>query len=109
MNTVPGGDATTANETKLRTYLKRATTDLRHAYRRLEEVEAKSSEPIAIVSMSCRFPGGAVSPEKLWDLLAEGRDAMSPFPAARGWDTDALYSADPDSPGRTYVREGAFV
>ncbi len=109
MNTVPGGDAATANEAKLRTYLKRATSDLRKAYRRLEEAEAKSSEPIAIVSMSCRFPGGAASPEQLWDVLATGRDTMSPFPESRGWDLDRLYSADPDSPGTTYAREGAFV
>ena len=109
MNTVPGGDAATANEAKLRTYLKRATTDLKKAYRRLEEAEARSSEPIAIVSMSCRFPGGATTPERLWELLVEGRDTMGPFPAARGWDVDALYDADPDSPGRTYAREGAFL
>ncbi|WP_425445796.1 type I polyketide synthase [Umezawaea tangerina] len=66
-------------------------------------------EPIAIVAMSCRFPGGVSSPEQLWQLVAEGRDAISPFPGDRGWDADALFDADPDSQGSSYVVEGGFL
>ncbi|MGA5629813.1 SDR family NAD(P)-dependent oxidoreductase [Streptomyces cellulosae] len=66
-------------------------------------------DPIAIVAMSCRFPGGIRTPEQLWALLAAGGDAVSPFPADRGWDLEALYDADPDRSGTSYVREGAFL
>ncbi|MGI5500429.1 type I polyketide synthase [Lentzea sp. CA-135723] len=66
-------------------------------------------EPIAIVAMSCRFPGGVTSPEQLWQLVDEGRDAISPFPADRGWDVGALFDADPDSKGSSYVVEGGFL
>ncbi|MEW2503104.1 SDR family NAD(P)-dependent oxidoreductase [Amycolatopsis sp. NPDC047767] len=99
----------TSTEDKLREYLKRVTTDLQQTRQRLQAVEAKGSEPIAIVSMACRFGGGADTPEKLWQLLLDGGDAMTGFPVDRGWDVDGLYDPDPDKPGKTYVREGGFL
>ncbi|CAM5620495.1 Polyketide synthase OS=Streptomyces viridochromogenes OX=1938 GN=ACM01_26010 PE=4 SV=1 [Streptomyces viridochromogenes] len=67
-----------------------------------------AQEPVALVAMACRLPGGARDPEGLWRLLAEGRDAVGPFPDAR-WDVEALYDPDPDAPGKSYAREGGFL
>ncbi|WP_199875989.1 type I polyketide synthase, partial [Streptomyces sp. Root1310] len=96
-------------EEKLRDYLRRVTGELSETRQRLKEAEAESREPIAIVSMACRFPGGIESPQDYWRLLAEGRDAVAGFPDDRGWDLDNLFDPDPDAPGKSYAREGAFV
>ena len=67
------------------------------------------NEPIAILGMGCRFPGGVDSPDDLWQLLSEERDTTSEFPTDRGWNLEALFGPDPDAPGATYVRAGGFV
>nr|BAO66542.1 type I polyketide synthase [Streptomyces sp. MJ635-86F5] len=101
--------ATSANDGKILDYLKRVTADLHQTRRRLAERETEDREPIAIIGMSCRFPGDVETPEQLWQLVSEGRDAITRFPADRGWDLAALSGGDAAETGTSYVGEGGFV
>ncbi|MFE0894248.1 beta-ketoacyl synthase N-terminal-like domain-containing protein [Streptomyces rochei] len=94
------------DDKKLVDYLKWVTADLHKTRRRLEETEAERREPIAVVGMACRLPGGVNSPEDYWRLLDEGRDGITPFPDDRGWDLDALNG---EGAGSSAAAEGGFV
>ncbi len=96
--------------------LQHATEALRKALVQVERLKRtnralleRSSEPIAIVGMSCRFPGGVDSPEGLWQMVADARDVMSEFPTDRGWDLAGLFDPDPDVRHKSYARTGGFV
>ena len=88
--------------------VKRALLELRDMRARLEQMEGRQNEPIAVVGMSCRLPGGVDSAEGFWDLLQAGRDAIREVPADR-WDLERWFNADPDAPGKMYTRHGGFL
>ncbi|NYV73446.1 type I polyketide synthase, partial [Streptomyces sp. UH6] len=95
------------NEEKYLAYLKRATADLREARTRLREYEDRDREPIAIVGMACRYPGGVTSPEDLWRLVQAGGDAIAEFPDDRGWDVEHLFG-DGEA-GTSNAHAGGFL
>ncbi|RSN71057.1 type I polyketide synthase, partial [Actinomadura sp. WAC 06369] len=96
-----------ATDEKLLKYLKRVTAEL-HTLRQ-QQGARHPDEPLAIVGMSCRFPGGVSSPEDLWRLVAGGVDALSDFPDDRGWELEGLFDPDPDNPGTSYTSQGGFL
>ncbi|MFB2772731.1 type I polyketide synthase [Pelatocladus sp. BLCC-F211] len=88
--------------------LKNALLEIKALRAKLKTIEDSRKEPIAIIGMSCRFPGGANNPEEFWQLLRNGVDAIGPVPANR-WDVEAFYDPKPETPGKTYMRWGAFL
>ncbi|SEM19594.1 type I polyketide synthase [Rhodococcus maanshanensis] len=97
------------DQQKLQHLLRRVTAELQESRAKLRELTQQASEPVAIVGMGCRFPGGVESPDDLWRLVAEGRDVVSEWPSDRGWDQTGLFSPEPGVAGKSYVREGGFV
>ncbi|MGW3788361.1 SDR family NAD(P)-dependent oxidoreductase [Micromonospora chokoriensis] len=97
-----------SDQDKLRRYLKRVTTNLYETRQELQAVRAERAEPIAILGIGCRYPGGVRSADDLWQLVADGRDATSEFPVGRGWPED-IYDPDPDRTGHSYTTRGGFL
>ncbi|WP_409462968.1 SDR family NAD(P)-dependent oxidoreductase [Amycolatopsis sp. GA6-003] len=88
--------------------LRQSMTDNERLKADNQKLTAALSEPIAIIGMGCRYPGGVATPAQLWDLVAGGTDAIGEFPDDRGWDTEAIF--DPAGrPGTTYSKEGGFL
>lgn len=99
---------TPSQQTEVLSSTKRALVALKQMQAKLEALERAKYEPIAIVGMGCRFPGGADSPEAFWNLLRDGVDAIAEVPQDR-WNVDAYYDSNPDTPGKICNRYGGFV
>ncbi|GAA3431819.1 hypothetical protein GCM10018954_014200 [Kutzneria kofuensis] len=97
------------NEDKLRDYLKRATTDLRLARQRVRDLEERDQEPVAVIGMSCRYPGGVTTPEQLWDLVTSGVDAIGEFRRTGAGTPTPSTTPTPIARGTTYTRQGGFL
>ncbi|HEY7771505.1 polyketide synthase, partial [Longimicrobium sp.] len=95
-------------EPDARAVLADALLELRRLQTKIGALEAARTEPIAVVGVGCRFPGGADGPDAFWRLLREGRDAIGEVPAER-WDAGAFYDPDPEAPGKMYTRQGGFL
>jgi polyene macrolide polyketide synthase len=98
-----------SDEQRLNEYLRKAAGELQTTRRRVRELERRDHEPIAIVGMGCRYPRTVRSPEDLWELVAEGVDAVGVYPQERGWDLERVYNPDPDHLGTVSASEGAFL
>ncbi|MFD8499511.1 type I polyketide synthase [Amycolatopsis sp. NPDC059657] len=96
-------------EDELHRLLKRVTAELHDTRTRLATEQARVREPIAIVGMACRLPGGVRDADDLWRLVADGTDAVSEFPTDRGWPLDTLFHPDQHQPGTSHTRHGGFL
>ncbi|MGW1819903.1 beta-ketoacyl synthase N-terminal-like domain-containing protein, partial [Streptomyces sp. NPDC002125] len=99
----------TTSTDKLVEALRAALTDNERLQREAEQLREVATEPIAIVGMGCRLPGGVTSPEDLWRLVADELDGVAGFPEDRGWDLESLFDPDPERTGTSYVTEGGFL
>ena len=97
-----------ADQTKTAETLKRAFVALERSKKRVRELEQARNEPIAVISMACRLPGDVTSPEELWTLLDQGKDAVTEMPRSR-FDVEGYFDADPEAVGKMYSRWGGFV
>lgn len=100
---------TDEDNAELLAYLKRTSIELLETRQRLQELTDAAAEPIAVVGVGCRFPGGAATPEALWDLVRTGGDAVGDLPVDRHWELEHLYDPDPDRLGTCYTRSGGFL
>ncbi|KCE74441.1 polyketide synthase Pks12 [Mycobacterium tuberculosis TKK_04_0020] len=94
---------------RLASYIRTELAGLPQEIKHTPAVRTTSEDPIAIVGMACRYPGGVNSPDDMWDMLIQGRDVLSEFPTDRGWDLAGLFNPDPDAAGACYTRTGGFV